>query len=63
MAGDSSSTMKIVNPHLLKIDVVKFDCKNNFEIWRCEVMDALTTSNLEDTLHLEEKSEETSDKY
>jgi len=37
----------------LKIDVVKFDCKNNFGIWRCEVMDALTASNLEDTLRLE----------
>jgi len=29
-------------------------------MWRCEVMDALTTSNLEDVLLLEEKSEETS---
>jgi len=46
MAGDSTSTMKIMNPHLLKIDVVKFDSKNNFRMWRYEVMDALTASNL-----------------
>jgi len=45
MAGDSTSTMKIMNPHPLKIDVVRFDGKNNFEMWRCEVIDALTTSN------------------
>ena len=37
-----------MNSHPLKIDVVKFGDKNNFEMWRCEVMDALTASNLED---------------
>ena len=37
--------------------MVKFDCKKNFGMWRCEVMDALTTSNLEDTLRLENKRE------
>jgi len=63
MAGDNSSTVKTVNSRLLKIDVVKFDGNNNFKIWRCEVMDALTTSNLEDTLRLEENLEETSEKY
>ena len=57
MAGGSKSTVKIINPHPLKIDVVKFDGKNNFEMWRCELMDALTTSNLEDTLRLEKKPE------
>ena len=41
-----------MNPHPLEINVVKFDGKHNFGIWRCEVMDALTTSNLEDTLRL-----------
>jgi len=46
----------------MKNDVVKFDGMNTFGIWRCEVMDALTTSNLEDALRLEEKSEETSEK-
>ena len=46
---------KSVNPHPLRIDVVKFDDKNNFGMWTCEVMDALTTSNLEDTLRLEKK--------
>ena len=50
MAEDSSSTVKTMNPYPLKIDVVKFDDKNNFGMWRCEVMDALTTSNIEDTL-------------
>jgi len=55
MAKDSTSTVKSMNPHLLKIDIVKFDGKNNFDLWRCEVMDALTTSNLEDTLRLEKK--------
>ena len=41
--------VKFMNPHPLKIDVVKFDGKNNFGMWRCEGMDALTTLNLEDT--------------
>ena len=50
MAGESQSTVKSVNPHSMKIDVVKFDGTNNFGIWRYEVMDALTISNLEDTL-------------
>jgi len=59
MAGDSQSTVKFVNPHSLKIDVVKFDGKNNFGMWRYEMMDALTASILENTLRLEEKPEET----
>ena len=46
----------------MKIDVIKFEGTNNFGMWRCEVMDALTTSNLKDTLRLKEKSEETSEK-
>ena len=45
----------ISNPHPFRIDVVKFDGKNNFGMWRCEVMDALMASNLEDTLRLEKK--------
>ena len=53
--------VKIMNPHSLKVDVVKFDDKNNFGMWRCEVMVALTTSNLEDTLQLEKKPEATSE--
>ena len=52
MAGDSTSMTKIMNLHQLKIDVIKFNGKNNFGIWRCEVMDVLTASNLEDTLRL-----------
>jgi len=61
MSGNSQSTVKSVNPHPMKIDVIKFDGKNNFGMWRCELMDALTTSNLEDTLHLKEKPEKTSE--
>ena len=61
MAGDSTSMVKIMNPHSLKIDVVKFDGKNNFEMWRCEVMDALTASNLENTPQLGKKCEITSE--
>ena len=57
MAGDSTSMIKSMNPRPLKIDVVKFDGTNNFGIWRCEVMDALTTSNLENTLQLKKKAE------
>ena len=53
--------VKSVNPHPLRIDVVKFDDKNNFGMWRCEVMDALTASNLEDTLRLERKRETTTE--
>jgi len=53
--------VKIMNPHPLKIDVVKFDSKNNFGMWRCEVMDALTASNLGDTLRLKKKPEATSE--
>ena len=61
MAGDSTFTVKSMNPHPLRIDVVEFDDKNNFDMWRCEVMDALTTSNLKDTLWLEKKCETTTE--
>ena len=57
MTRDGTSTVKTMNPHPLKIDVVKFDGKNNFGMWRYEVMDALMTSNLEDTLQLEKNPE------
>jgi len=40
---------------------VKFDGKDNFDMWRCEVMDALTASNLEDTLPLEKRHDSTSE--
>ena len=62
MVEDSQLSVKSVSHLPTKIDVVKFDDTNNFEIWRCEVMDALIASNLEDFLCLEEKSEETSEK-
>jgi len=62
IVGDSISTVKSVNPHPLKIDVVKFDGKNNLGIWRYKVMDALTISNLEDTLRLDKKRDSTTEK-
>ena len=34
------------------------DGMDNFDIWRCEVMDALTSSNLKDALRLEKKPNE-----
>ena len=61
MAGESTSSVKSKNSHPLRIDMVKFDDKNNFGMWRCEVMDALTTSNLEDTLRLEKKRASTTE--
>jgi len=59
MDGNSQPTMKIVNIHQLKINVVKFNGTNNFDMWRCEVMDALIASNLKDVLLLERKPDET----
>jgi len=50
--SDSFVVKNIHNVHHMKIDVVKFDDRNNFELWRCEVMDALNAQNLEDTLEL-----------
>jgi len=55
IAGDSTSMVKFMNPHPLRIDVVKLDGKNNFGMWRCEVIDPLIVSNLEDTQQLEKK--------
>jgi len=46
MARESQSTVKSLNPHRMKIDVVKFDCTIKFGVWRCELIDALTASNL-----------------
>ena len=60
MVGNNQSAVEFVNHHPTKIDMVNFDGMNNFDMWRCEVMDALTTLNLEDALFLEERPEETS---
>jgi len=62
MARDGTSMVKFVNPHPLRIDVVKFDGRNNFGIWRSEMKDAMTASNLKDTLQLEKKHESTTEK-
>ena len=56
MNMNSQLAEKIMNIHQSKLDVVNFDGINNFEIWRCEVMDALTISNLENTLLFGEKA-------
>ena len=61
MAGEGTSSGKFMNPHPLRIDV-KFNDTNNFDMLRCEVMDALTASNLEDTLRLEKKRASTTEK-
>jgi len=60
MVVNSQSAVKFVTHHPKKIGVVKFDGTNNFDMWRCEVMDVLTSSKIEDALLLEERSEETS---
>jgi len=62
MARESQFMVKSVNPHPIKIDVVKFYGMNNFGMQKCEVMNALTASNLENTLRLKEKLKETSEK-
>ena len=41
--------------------MIKFDGNNNFGMWRCEVIDALTTSNLEDILRLKKKRDSTTE--
>ena len=58
--AEESTFVRTMNPHL-RIDVVKFNGTNNFDMWRCEVMDALTASNLEDTLRLEKKRSTTTE--
>ena len=49
MAENSQSSVKFVSHLSTKNDVMKFDDTNNFRMWRCEVMDALTASNLKDS--------------
>jgi len=62
MADNNQSTVKTVNVHQSKIDVVKFDGTNNFSMWIFEMMDVLIASNLKDSLSFEKKSEEISEK-
>ena len=58
--AEETTSVKTMHPHP-RIDVVKFNGTNNFRMWRCEVMDALNASNLEDTLLLEKKRSTTTD--
>ena len=58
--AEEIASVKTMNTHP-RIEVVKFNGTNNFGMWRCEVMDALNASNLEDTLLLEKKKSTTTD--
>ena len=58
--AEETASVKAMNNHP-RIEVVKFNGTNNFGMWRCEVMDALNASNLEDTLLLERKKNTTTD--
>ena len=58
--AEEIASVKTMNSHP-RIEVVKFNGTNNFGMWRCEVMDALNASNLEDTLLLERKKNTTTD--
>ena len=58
--AEESTSVKTMDSHP-RIDVVKFNGTNNFGMWRCEVMDALNASNLEDTLLLEKRRNKTTE--
>ena len=58
--AEESTSVRTMNPYP-RIDVVKFNGTNNFGMWRCEVIDALNASNLEDTLRLEKKRSTTTE--
>ena len=58
--AEESTSVKTMGPHS-RIDVVKFNGANNFGMWRCEVMDALNASNLDDTLLLEKRRSKITD--
>ena len=61
--GSSSFVVRnIQNYHHTKIDVVKFQGTNNFELWSCKMLDALNAQNLDDALELQERPEETEEK-
>ena len=57
MTDSNQLTVKAVNIHQSKIDVVKFDGTNNFGMWRCEMTDALTAIDLsiENCLHFKRR--------
>ena len=41
---------------------MKFERTNNFELWRCEVLDALNAQNVRDSLEFQEKPVEMKEK-
>ena len=59
--AEEIASVRTMNPHPRIDVVVKFNGTNNFGMWRCEVMDALNASNLEDTFLLEKKRSTTTD--
>jgi len=60
--NDSFVVKNIQNVHHMKTDVVKFNDTNNFELWRCVVMDTLNAQNLKDTIELQERPAEVDEK-
>jgi len=52
----------IQNIDHLKIDVVKFDGRNNSGLWRYEILNVLNAQNLKDSLELQEKPTEMDEK-
>lgn len=42
--------------------MVKFDGTNNFDLWRCEMLDALNAQSFENILELQEKPAEVKQK-
>ena len=62
MANSNQPTVKTIIVHQSKIDVVKFDGTNNFDRWRCKMMNVLTVLNLKDSLRFEKKPAKISEK-
>ena len=51
-ANDSFVVKNVQNIDHLKIDVVKFDGRNNSGLWRYEILNVLNAQNLKDSLEL-----------
>ena len=54
MASSSSTSMRTVTVSSAKIDVEKFDGRNNFGLWQSEVLDGLCQQDLD--IVLEERN-------
>jgi len=51
---------QVISRHKIEID--KFDGNNNFNMWRVEVIDALTAQDLEETITEDEKPDDITDR-